>query len=130
MTKLADRILAFGGTHYDSQVPSTIAEFDLSTSSWKEQNQKLQSSNTSELIVTEYPISSLDCIPECRCGIAAKKGRVFGGSESEVRMILFVDHPFQAGAYPWVGALLRDEDIEKDYINSKCSVVLVSTTTQ
>ena len=34
---------------------------------------------------------------------------------------------FQADAYPWMAALLRDEDMEEDYINSKCAAVLVST---
>ena len=36
---------------------------------------------------------------------------------------------FQAAAYPWIAALLRDEDIEAEYINSKCGAVLVSTST-
>ena len=34
---------------------------------------------------------------------------------------------FQVDAYPWTAALLRDEDIEADYINSKCTAVIVST---
>ena len=34
---------------------------------------------------------------------------------------------FQVDAYPWTAALLRDEDIEADYINSKCAAVIVST---
>ena len=32
----------------------------------------------------------------------------------------------QANAYPWIAALLRDEDTEADYINSKCAAVLVT----
>ena len=34
---------------------------------------------------------------------------------------------FQVDAYPWIAALLRDEDIAADYINSKCAAVIVST---
>ena len=33
---------------------------------------------------------------------------------------------FQADAYPWIAVLLRDEDTEAEYINSKCGAVLVS----
>ena len=35
--------------------------------------------------------------------------------------------PDQADAYPWIAALLREEDILSEYINSKCSAVLVGT---
>ena len=31
----------------------------------------------------------------------------------------------QPNAYPWIAALLRDEDIQDGYINSQCSAVLV-----
>ena len=34
---------------------------------------------------------------------------------------------FQVDAYPWIAALLRDEDIAADYINSKCAAVIVSS---
>ena len=34
---------------------------------------------------------------------------------------------FQVDVYPWTAALLRDVDIEADYINSKCTAVIVST---
>ena len=34
---------------------------------------------------------------------------------------------FQANVYPWIAALLRDEDTDVDYINSNCAAVLVST---
>ena len=33
----------------------------------------------------------------------------------------------QVDAYPWTAALLRDEDIQADYINSQCAAVIVST---
>ena len=32
----------------------------------------------------------------------------------------------QVDAYPWTAALLRDEDIQADYMNSKCAAVIVS----
>ena len=33
----------------------------------------------------------------------------------------------QVDAYPWTAALLRDEDIQADYINSQCAAVIVSS---
>ena len=33
----------------------------------------------------------------------------------------------QADSYPWIAALLRDEDIEAGYINSQCAAVLVDS---
>ena len=107
----------------------------MSTNVWNDLSQKLQSTNTSELLVTPFPISSLDCVSKCQCGIVHKRddqgasGRIFGGSEAEVEnYCFFVEQaPPQERAYPWIAALLRDEDIDSHYINSKCGAVLVST---
>ena len=33
----------------------------------------------------------------------------------------------KADEYPWIAALLRDEDMESGYINSKCGAVMVCT---
>ena len=48
--------------------------------------------------------------------------------EQLVYILLFVPIKIllQANAYPWIAALLRDEDTEADYINSKCAAVLVT----
>ena len=85
MIKIEDRIWALGGIDSNNTLPSKIEEFNPTTNSWDELAQELRSSNTSELILTSFPTSSLDCVPECSCGIANKKGRIFGGSEAEVR---------------------------------------------
>ena len=129
MTKIEDRIWALGGRDSNNNIPSKIAEFNPTTNSWEEIAQELHSTNTSELVVTEFPTSAIDCVPECSCGNANRNERIYGGSVAEVRN-LFVNllSPFfQANAYPWIAALLRDEDLEADYINSKCSTVIVST---
>ena len=85
MIRTGDQILAFGGRDSNDEVPSKIKEFDTATNSWNELNQDLHSSNTSELIVTPFPVPSLDCVPECQCGLAGKtRERIFGGSEAEV----------------------------------------------
>ena len=85
MIRVGERILAFGGIDSSSNAPSKIAEFDPTTKSWNELDQELKSTNTSELVVTPFPVSSLDCVPDCRCGVANRNGRIFGGSEAEVR---------------------------------------------
>ena len=86
MTKIEDRIWALGGRDSNNNTPSTIVEFNQTTNSWNEIPQQLHSSNTSQVVVTEFPTSAIDCVPECSCGIANKKGRIFGGSEAEVRI--------------------------------------------
>ena len=85
LVKIEDRIWALGGRDSYDDTPSKIAEFDLSTSYWNELTQELHSSNTSELIITPIPAASLDCVPQCQCGIPSKEGRIFGGSEAQVR---------------------------------------------
>ena len=125
--KIGDRILAFGGRDSNNTAPSKIAEFNTLSNSWVDLNQELHSINTSELVVAPFPVSSLDCVPQCRCGVVNGKERIFGGSEAAVREKhqLSVKKHFQADSYPWIGALLQDEDIDADFINSKCSAVLV-----
>ena len=85
MIRVGDRILALGGIDANNNAPSKIAEFNTTTNAWNELAQELHSTNTSELVATPFPTSSLDCLHECRCGIANKKERIFGGSEAEVR---------------------------------------------
>ena len=87
MVKIEDRIWALGGRDSNDNAPSKIAEFNTTTNSWNELAQELQSSSTSELVVTPFPVSALDCVPQCQCGIANRNGRIFGGSETEVRNI-------------------------------------------
>ena len=83
-SRLGNQVYVFGSTNIAT---NKIAVFDNKTNSWKDLNQELHSSNTSELVVTPFPVSSLDCVPECSCGAANKAERIFGGSEAEVRNI-------------------------------------------
>ena len=87
MIRIGDRVLAFGGIDPKNRVPSIVKEFNTATTAWDKHSQKLHSTNTSELLITPFPVSSLDCVPECRCGINQRKGRIFGGSEAQVRNI-------------------------------------------
>ena len=83
--KLGNSIWAFGGTNANNTTPAELAEFDPARDSWIEIDQKLHSTNTSEVLVIPYPVASIDCVPECQCGVAKKKQRIFGGSEAKVR---------------------------------------------
>ena len=85
MIKIEDHIWALGGRDSSNNAPSKIAEFNTTTNSWDELAEELQSTDTSELLVTPFPVASLDCVPQCHCGIANKKERIFGGSEAEVK---------------------------------------------
>ena len=93
MARIGDHVWALGGRDSSNTAPSKIAEFDPTTSSWNELTQELQSTNTTELVVTPYPVASLDCVPQCHCGIANKKERIFGGSEAEVRITTSICQP-------------------------------------
>ena len=85
-SRLGNQVYAFGGLDSDNIATNKIAVFDNKTNSWTDLNQELHSSNTTELVVTPFPVSSLDCGPECHCGVANKTERIFGGSEAEVRI--------------------------------------------
>ena len=88
MIKIDNRVLALGGRDSNNAAPSKIAEFNPTTNSWNELAQELQSTNTSELVVTPFPVSSLDCVPQCHCGITNSEERIFGGSEAKVRKFI------------------------------------------
>ena len=81
MVKIEERIWALGGRDSDNNTPSRIAEFNTTTNAWAELEQGLYSMNTSQLVVTPMPVSALDCIPECTCGIVNSETRIFNGTE-------------------------------------------------
>ena len=83
--KMGNRILALGGIDSNNTAPSMIKEFVLPTSSWKDLKQKLNSTNTDDLIIAPFPTASMDCMSNCRCGIVNRDKRIFGGSEAAVR---------------------------------------------
>ena len=96
MIKIGERILAIGGRDSNNTVPSKIAEFNPSTNAWNFLDQELQSTNTSQVAVTPFPVAALDCVPQCRCGIPNRRERIFGGEEAEVRFFFsqFLNSPF------------------------------------
>ena len=128
MIKIEDSVWALGGKDSSNNAPSNIAEFNTTTNAWKELGRELHSKDTSELVVTQFPLSSLDCVPECQCGVANKEERIYPENEAEVRNTLGIClqiFRIQAHSHPWIAALVRDGDIKDGYINSKCGAVLV-----
>ena len=81
MVKIKERILALGGMDSNNNTPSQIAEFNTTTNTWTELANGLHSKNTSDLIAIPLPVASLDCVPDCSCGIANKSVRIFNGTE-------------------------------------------------
>ena len=83
LVRIGDQIWAIGGKDSSGTSLSKIAEFNKTTNTWTELNQRLHSTNTTELVVSPYPTASLDCVPECRCGMTRPSARIFGGIEAE-----------------------------------------------
>ena len=88
VVRLGDRIYAMGGLDSEGKAPSKIAEFAMTSHSWIESTQELHSSNTSEVVTTEFPTASLDCVSECQCGNASLKERIYGGDDAKVNIII------------------------------------------
>ena len=78
-------VWALGGVDSNDEAPSKIAEFNMATNSWSEIDRELHSTNTSEIIVTHFPAASVDCVPNCECGISKRKGRISAGQEATVK---------------------------------------------
>ena len=74
-----------GGKDSQDNAPSKIAEFNTTTNAWIDLNRELHSRDTSDLVVSPFPMSAIDCVPKCQCGIGNRKTRIFDGSKAEVR---------------------------------------------
>ena len=85
LTRMGDKVFAMGGKDSHNNAPSRIVEFNPTSNTWNDLSQELHSSNTSELAVTSFPMASVDCAPNCQCGLRNRKPRIFNGNEAEVR---------------------------------------------
>ena len=131
LIKMDDQVFALGGKDRSNSVTSKIEVFDVASNGWNKLAKGLHSTNTSELVVSSFPISSLDCVPEgCKCGIKNKGTRIFNGNEAQVKDKLSESNEYisfvfvQANTYPWLAALSMSESTG-NYINSMCSAALV-----
>ena len=65
-----------------------MAWFDWSSKQWKEHDHGLLSKNSSNLVVTSFPLSAVDCHAGCTCGRVNNLGgaRIVGGNEAKVSL--------------------------------------------
>ena len=84
--KMGDEIFALGGRDSieNNNAPSKVKVFNSVTKAWYDFSVDLLSSETAELVLTPYALSSLDCVRECTCGVVSKRKRIFGGTEAQV----------------------------------------------
>ena len=84
--KMGDEIFALGGRDSieNNNAPSKVKVFNSVTKAWYDFSRDLLSSETAELVLTPYALSSLDCVRECTCGVVNKRKRIFGGTEAQV----------------------------------------------
>ena len=86
-TRLGDRILAFGGVDMNDNAQIKISEFDITTSTWTNLDRELFSTNTSDLVVSPFPVAALDFVPHCDCVPTTREGRIQGGTQAEVNKV-------------------------------------------
>ena len=78
------QVFALGGKDSNDNATSKIAAFNRTTNAWEDLEQELFSSSTSELVVTPFPASALDCVGGCQCGVPNMKPKIYGGTAAEV----------------------------------------------
>ena len=90
LLRLEETIFAFGGLLRNSSETSLVEWFDWMEMRWKQHKQSLLSENTTSLAVTAFPLSAVDCLAGCSCGLAASLGnaRIVGGSDAQVTLTL------------------------------------------
>ena len=86
LLRLEETIFAFGGLVHNGSETSAVEWFDWMDMSWKQHEQSLLSENSTNLAVTAFPLSAVDCLAGCRCGLAGNLGnaRIVGGTEAQV----------------------------------------------
>ena len=88
LLRLEETIFAFGGLQGNGSETSSVEWFDWMEMRWKQQEQSLLSENTTSLAVTAFPLSAVDCLAGCSCGLAASLGnpRIVGGGDAQVTL--------------------------------------------
>ena len=83
LIRLEDSIFGMGGKTSNGSEPSIVKVFNMTTLSWEKYSEHLKSSDTGELAVTPFPLSSVDCVADCVCGVKAQT-RIVNGKETQV----------------------------------------------
>ena len=86
LLRIEETIFAFGGLLANGSETSVVEWFDWADMRWKHHEQSLLSENTTNLSVTAFPLSAVDCLAGCSCGLAGNLGnaRIVGGTEAQV----------------------------------------------
>ena len=86
LIRLEETIFGLGGRLANDSQTSLVKWFDWTNLSWKENAESLLSKNSSNLAVTSFPLSAVDCHAGCTCGRVNNLGgaRIVGGNEAEV----------------------------------------------
>ena len=86
LLRLEETIFAFGGLQGNGSETSVVEWFDWMDMSWKQHEQSLLSEKTTNLAVTAFPLSAVDCLAGCSCGLAGNldNARIVGGTEAQV----------------------------------------------
>lgn len=85
LMRMDKTIFAFGGSTSKIANVQEIDEYNENEMIWEKQGKKLHSKNTEELVIAPYPISALDCVPHCHCGISSNRtDRIYGGENAQV----------------------------------------------
>ena len=83
---LETTIFAFGGIQGNGSPVAVVERFDWDNTRWNRHEHSLLSEKTTNLAVTAFPLSAVDCHAGCSCGLAgnSRKGRIVGGSDAQV----------------------------------------------
>ena len=84
------KILSSGG----SQQTPIVEWFDWTLMTWKQHDHGLLSKNSSNLVVTSFPLSAVDCHAGCTCGRVNNLGgaRIVGGNEAKVNSEKYLNY--------------------------------------
>lgn len=127
LVRMNETIIALGGLTSGNATTDEIKTYNKVNRIWEDYDQRLKSKDTGEIVTLPFPISSLDCVPECNCGVKGTQ-RIFGGNDADVRIVHW--HPLafsfsalQVNEYPWIVAILREGETTAQ--ESKCAGTLV-----
>ena len=84
LLRLVETIFAFGGLAADGSDTAEVEWFDWTDMQWRRHEHSLLSKNTTDLAITAFPLSAVDCHAGCSCGLVGSLGRIVGGTEAQV----------------------------------------------
>ena len=90
LQRIEETIFGLGGAQGNGSETSTIEWFDWADRKWKQHDQSLLSKNTTNLAISPFPLSAVDCHAGCTCGIGGNPGkhRIVGGQDVQVTFYL------------------------------------------